>query len=110
MIPKDVTISKGLAEYIMTKVLERTSNAVELCAMINPQEDILQECLKMPYEPNFSKFSRDYVLAQLDRVRKKEQEHNKKVEPAEKTLAQAPQDKNGKTGTKSLASRQQERS
>lgn len=110
MIPNDVQLSKGLAEYVVQKMLERTSNAVELCAMISPQEDILHKYLKNPYEQVIPGFSEQSILARLDRVRKKEQEHNKKVEPAEETLAQAPQDKNGKTGTKSLASRQQERS
>lgn len=100
MMPNDVQLSKGLAEYVVQKMLERTSNAVELCAMISPQEDILQKCLRMPYDSNFSTFSQDYVLAQLDRVRAKEQEHNKKIEPVERNVAQA-QTKKGKTGVSS---------
>ena len=110
MMPNDVQLSKGLAEYVVQKMLERTSNAVELCAMISPQEDILHKYLKNPYEQMKTDFSEQSILARLDRVRKKEQEHNKKVGLPERNLAQASQDKNGKTGTKSLVSHQLERS
>ena len=100
MMPNDVQLSKGLAEYVVQKMLERTSNAVELCAMISPQEDILHKYLKNPYDQIMTDFSEQSILARLNRVKAKEQEHNKKIEPVERNVAQA-QTKKGKTGVSS---------
>ena len=110
MIPNDVQLSKGLAEYVVQKMLERTSNAVELCAMISPRENILHKYLKNPYDQMMTDFSKRSILAQLDKVRAKEQEHNKKTEPTERNIAQAQQTKNGNTEARSVASRQLGRS
>ena len=110
MMPNDVKPSIELAKYVVEEMAVCT-NAVEFCAKISPQKDILQECLKVPYGPNFSAFSHDYVLTQLERVRKKEQKHNKKLEPIEKTLADASQrTKESGVETKTSVRRQFERS
>ena len=107
MIPNDVQLSKGLAEYVVQKMLERTSNAVELCAMISPKEDVLHKYLKNPYEQMVAQFSEASVLAKIEQVREKEKQHSKKSQQALATTSRA---KTSLKTAKILSLRQTERS
>lgn len=50
MVPNDSKISEGLAQYITEKVMERYSNAVDVCKLLEAEENTLEKYLKPAYE------------------------------------------------------------
>lgn len=59
MVPNDSKISEGLAQYITEKVMERYSNAVEVCKLLETEDNTLEKYLK----PVYGQVLPDYVAS-----------------------------------------------